>query len=209
MEQEGIVFKGTKNGFTIIFNEAIPVDILLEELNNKLLKFGGFVKGADAFIESGNRDFTIEEKEKIKAVLEDEYNMNIKVKSEDEAEEPKGDVNMAIDEDSAYVIKRTIRSGQRIEHNGSIVILGDVNHGAEIIANGDIIVFGTLRGLAHAGRDGKKDGIILAYRMRATQIRIGDCIGRSPDNQLTTPELPEIAKIRQGAIIIEKYLPTS
>ena len=47
--------------------------------------------------------------------------------------------------------KGSIRSGQRLEFEGSIVIIGDVNDGAEVIAEDNIAVVGSLRGMAHAG----------------------------------------------------------
>ena len=39
----------------------------------------------------------------------------------------------------------SLRSGQRIEVEGSIVVIGDVNAGAEVIAGDNIVVVGTLR----------------------------------------------------------------
>ena len=51
----------------------------------------------------------------------------------------------------------SVRSGQKVEFEGSLVILGDVNDGAEVIAGENIIVLGDLRGLAHAGAKGNKE----------------------------------------------------
>lgn len=70
----------------------------------------------------------------------------------------------------------SIRSGQRIEEEGSIVILGDVNSGAEIIAADNIIVLGTLRGLAHAGAKGNRKAIIAAGKLDTVQIRIANVV---------------------------------
>ena len=50
----------------------------------------------------------------------------------------------------------SLRSGQKLEIEGSVVILGDVNSGAEVIASENIVVLGSLRGLAHAGAKGNK-----------------------------------------------------
>ena len=47
-----------------------------------------------------------------------------------------------------------VRSGQKLEFEGSIVIMGDVNDGAEVIAGDNIVILGALRGLAHAGAKG-------------------------------------------------------
>lgn len=72
--------------------------------------------------------------------------------------------------------KGSLRSGQRLESEGSLVILGDVNSGAEVIASDNIVVLGTLRGLAHAGAKGNKDAIIAAGRIDTVQIRISNIV---------------------------------
>lgn len=69
-----------------------------------------------------------------------------------------------------------VRSGQRVEYEGSLVILGDVNDGAEVIAGENIIILGILRGLAHAGAKGNKDAIIAASSIEAPQLRIANII---------------------------------
>jgi len=56
----------------------------------------------------------------------------------------------------------SLRSGQKMESEGSLVILGDVNSGAEVMASDNIVVLGALRGLAHAGAKGNKQAIISA-----------------------------------------------
>ena len=70
--------------------------------------------------------------------------------------------------------KGSLRSGQKIEFEGSLVIIGDVNAGAEVIAGENIVVLGILRGLAHAGAKGNKDAVIEASEIEAAQIRIAD-----------------------------------
>ena len=69
-----------------------------------------------------------------------------------------------------------VRSGQKVEYEGSLVILGDVNDGAEVIAGENIIILGILRGLAHAGAKGNKDAIIAASSIEAPQLRIANII---------------------------------
>ena len=70
----------------------------------------------------------------------------------------------------------SLRSGQKMETEGSLVIIGDVNSGAEVIASDNIIVLGALRGLAHAGAKGNKQAIIAAGLLDAVQIRIADVV---------------------------------
>ncbi len=70
----------------------------------------------------------------------------------------------------------SLRSGQKIETEGSIVILGDVNSGAEVMASDNIIVQGALRGLAHAGAKGNRQAIIAAGLVDTVQIRIANIV---------------------------------
>ena len=70
----------------------------------------------------------------------------------------------------------SLRSGQKMESEGSLVILGDVNSGAEVMASDNIVVLGALRGLAHAGAKGNKQAIISAGTLDTVQIRIANVI---------------------------------
>ena len=70
----------------------------------------------------------------------------------------------------------SLRSGQKMEVEGSLVILGDVNAGAEVIASDNIVVLGTLRGLAHAGAKGNKQAVISAGILDAVQLRIANIV---------------------------------
>ena len=70
----------------------------------------------------------------------------------------------------------SLRSGQKVEFEGSLVILGDVNGGAEVIAGENIVVLGVLRGLAHAGAKGNKKAIIATNRIECPQLRIANIV---------------------------------
>ena len=70
----------------------------------------------------------------------------------------------------------SIRSGKKLESEGSIVIIGDVNSGAEVIASDNIIILGALRGLAHAGAKGNRQAIIAAGLVDTVQIRIANIV---------------------------------
>lgn len=70
----------------------------------------------------------------------------------------------------------SVRSGKKIEAEGSIVILGDVNAGAEIMATDNIVVVGSLRGVAHAGAKGNKEAIVSAGVFEAVQVRIANIV---------------------------------
>ena len=70
----------------------------------------------------------------------------------------------------------SLRSGQKIEEEGSVVILGDVNSGAEVVAADNIVVLGALRGLAHAGAKGNVNAIVAAGKLDTVQIRIANIV---------------------------------
>lgn len=91
-----------------------------------------------------------------------------------------------------------LRSGQKIEFEGSIVVLGDVNGGAEVIAGENIVVLGILRGLAHAGAKGNKEAIISAASIEAPQLRISNII-----KERTKAEIAD-RKIKNSAYVNEK-----
>src|SRR5260370_7894407 len=57
-------------------------------------------------------------------------------------------------------LRRTICSGQAVQHAGNIVVMGDINPGAEIIAGGDIIVWGVLRCMVHAGYPDNENAVV-------------------------------------------------
>ena len=94
--------------------------------------------------------------------------------------------------------KGSLRSGQRIEYEGSLVIIGDVNAGAEVIAGENIVVLGILRGLAHAGAKGNKDAVIEAVEIGAVQIRIADIVKEIAKDK------EEIHKVKTSAYINDK-----
>lgn len=104
------------------------------------------------------------------------------------------------------LIRRTLRSGQRVRFHGNVVVLGDVNPGAEITAGGDIIVMGWLRGMAHAGAKGDERALVSAFRLNPTQLRIGTYIGRAPDQgEAVLPDVPEFAEVRDGHLVIDRW----
>lgn len=109
----------------------------------------------------------------------------------------------AVSGNNALYIPKTVRSGQRVVHQGNLVIGADVNAGAEVVATGDIVVFGTLRGIAHAGSEGDTNARIVAGNMRPQQIRIADKMARSPEDSSNSRErFTEVARIESGEIIV-------
>ena len=106
-----------------------------------------------------------------------------------------------IDNSETKFYKASLRSGQKLEYEGSIVLMGDLNAGAEIIASDNIDIVGNLRGLAHAGAKGNKKAIIAASCIDAPQIRIANIIKEIEKTQEGSKKT--FAYVEEDKIILE------
>lgn len=111
--------------------------------------------------------------------------------------------NQTINVSETKFHKGSLRSGKKIEVEGSIVILGDVNSGAEIMATDNIVILGTLRGLAHAGAKGNKEAIISTGKLEAVQLRIANIV-KELSKEETEKEKVYIHVIEED-IVIEQF----
>jgi septum site-determining protein MinC len=116
-----------------------------------------------------------------------------------------GNVRDAKKSTDTLFLRRTIRSGQAIHHDSTVVVLGDVNPGAEIVAGGDIIVWGVLRGMVHAGYPDNEQALVCALQLSPVQLRVARLLSRPPDG-MDVQQLPEVAAIRNGRIVVETWL---
>ena len=104
-------------------------------------------------------------------------------------------------DDAAIMVKKTLRSGSKIEHAGHVTVIGDVNPGAEIVAGGDVIIWGRLRGSVHAGYENNQDAMVCALEMNPTQLRIADTIATPPKRKRGEKLTAESALIMKGEIV--------
>jgi septum site-determining protein MinC len=206
--KELVDFKGTRNGLLIILDEDAKFDTIKASLRQKFEASRDFFTRSEVVVDTGGRKFSDEETLELAKIIRDECGLRCrrignKFIDDGDLEENLYRVERRFE---TILVKRTIRSGQRLYHDGNIVILGDVNPGAEIVATGDVVVMGTLRGVVHAGVDGKEDAVIIATSLMPTQIRIADFITRAPDDEDgTSRAVPEMARIRGGYVVIETY----
>ncbi len=219
--------KGFGNNVNIILGNEADFSDLEAELIKKLEDSNQLLSGVEVILNAGDRVLSIEECRKLKGILDDRFNLivsavrssseNTRKAAEEvgwsvEAQQPekkkerkKKKARTSVErENNAVLIKQTLRSGQGEWHRGSIVIIGDVNPGAEVVATGDVVVMGKLRGVAHAGADGDTSAVIVALDLRPIQLRIAGYIGRSPDLDLKKNNVPEMAQIEDGNIVIHK-----
>lgn len=97
----------------------------------------------------------------------------------------------------------SLRSGKKIEFEGSLVIMGDVNRGAEIIAGENIVVLGTLRGMAHAGAKGNKKAFVAANEIDVAQIRIANVIKEMEQSEEEPQTTKTYAYVKENEIVLE------
>jgi septum site-determining protein MinC len=62
--------------------------------------------------------------------------------------------------------------------------------------------------MVHAGARGDDQALVAGFRLRPTQLRIGTHIARAPDGDITGPEQPEVALVKEGRVVIRPYCPT-
>lgn len=196
------------------FFKDIPRGILFE---GRQLSFDEQEKILDCIQENSDIDVVciLEEDEEIQQKINEkiqQMRLETEKKKEETREEKQQETIEAVEatiesmpqEDAGLFHKGNLRSGQVLESEKSIIMLGDVKPGANVISGGNIVVLGSLRGNAFAGLDGRKDAFVVALDMQPVQIRIGDCIARSPDEpEKDVNKEPKIAFLDGETIYIE------
>lgn len=199
--RDQLVFKGFKNGLRLILPRNGEFQALYEELVDRLEKSHDFFRGANVTVVTKGRTLTSKEC----ALLEEVFSIHgVTMRLDTDVEAISIMDERKPKEPPAKILPKTIRSGQRIEYEGHVVIKGDLNPGAEVVATGDIIVLGVLRGIAHAGAGGDESAEVIAFEFQPVQLRIAGLIARPPEKAERTNR-PEVARIRDGAIVVERY----
>lgn len=206
MGEDSIVLKGNKEGLNVVINMNVFKDFndMLDSLIERLSSGRKFYKGATIKITIQLNMINEKEARKLKDILFEEF--MIKDCIFEDRVEKSTKTFQGIYEGRTKFIKSAIRGGQKIDYPGNIVIIGDVNPGAEVYAYGNIIVLGALKGIAYAGIDGNEDAFIAAYLLQPEILKIGGVITRAPEDS-TKPQYPEVARIKEGTIIVEPYMP--
>ncbi|WP_405729348.1 septum site-determining protein MinC [Anaerotignum sp.] len=200
-----VIFKGTKDGITVMFDPEVSFDILCEQLEKKVVEAGKFfdhVKTAMAF---KGREFTAAEEETLLKIIAKHATMDITFVKTENNELLELSELLAKEMNPSNLTKfhrGSLRNGQKIEFDGSVVVVGDVNPGAEIKAGGNIIVLGQLKGMAHAGCKGMTEAFVTAIFMAPVQLRIADIITRFPEENKRGPKPPEYAFVQNGQIFV-------
>ncbi len=167
-----------KDEIVIKLNESATQEQIVEGLKKKLTELKKLYKDEKTPIRVTGKILKNKEIDEIQELIKSKIDVEI------EFDSPKGlglsNIKKTFEKEIATSETKfhrgSLRSGQRLETEGSLVILGDVNSGAEVIASDNIVVLGALRGLAHAGAKGNKQAIIAAGLFDAVQVRIANVV---------------------------------
>ncbi|HEX3722674.1 MAG TPA: septum site-determining protein MinC [Nitrolancea sp.] len=227
---EQVRVRGTRDGLVLRLPPEAPLPALLGLVRGSIDGGGEFFQQSEIVIDYGTRVPNVEEIVALRALLE-ERGVRLRTVisnnprhgetlrswgyqplrlvthgSADDAQ----DVGMSQASEAerpALYLRRTLRSGASIRSDGDVVIVGDINAGAEVMAAGDVLVWGAIRGTVHAGIDGDFGAIICALRLMPTQLRIATIFARPPDQRDTGPDIPMVARVHNGEIIVEPWRP--
>ena len=184
-----VIFKGTKDGVTVIFDPEVSFETLCTQLEKKVAEAGKFFDNVKTSLAFKGRVFTEEEEETLLKIIAKHTTMEITfVKTENNEIKRLSDLleKELAPFNLAKFHKGSLRNGQKIEFEGSVIVVGDVNPGAEI----------------KAGGKGMTDAFVSAIYMAPVQLRIADIITRFPEENKKGPKPPEYAFVQDGQIFV-------
>jgi septum site-determining protein MinC len=225
MREGSVIFKATSDGLVLVMREEDDFESVVRMMEKKLDSAGKFFKGASISVRYRGKTLEKEQEKALWELMKERTGADIRSFEKDTSsnlasqeckpEAPSARMVMkklmnfkGLDEGITKFYKGTIRSGQMISFDGNLVVLGDVNPGGKLEASGNVVVMGSLRGTVHAGADGNRDAIVVAYNLQPMQLRIADVIARSPDEKGDEGmPIPEMAYIKDERVYIERFLP--
>jgi septum site-determining protein MinC len=233
-DRKDVTIKGTAGGLLIRLRDeadASNIEGLLVELEARLQQGAKFFRNAHVSVDLGRRELPPTDLEALQDLLV-RYDMRLEsivsgVNATRSAARQAGvpirlpslattrapipsetdNAGLPFDSAEALLVRRTLRSGQVLEHHSDVCLIGDVNPGAEIIAGGSIMVWGMLRGTVQSlvVAEKVKSATICALYFSPAQLRIGDLFTRGPELKNQPEMQPEMALVREGRIVVEPW----
>ena len=212
--KDAVVMKSYQNGITILLDEELPFEQLVEEIRLKFTQAKGFFGSASMALSFEGRHLTNEEEMRILEAIrscsdvnvicivgKDQETDKLYLKALHQVERKLG----AGSEGQFY--KGTLQNKEVLETESSIVILGDVHPGCTVISTRNIIVLGGLYGGAYAGGNGQDGHYVVALEMEPEKLKIGDFKYKNTGKQIKwgfRPKVqPKIAYIKNNRIVFE------
>ena len=213
-----VIIKSNPYGITLILDDQISFDDILNNVIEKFKSSGSFFKDAALAISFEERELSDDQQIELVNAITANTSINIVCIADNDEnktqlfKEKIKQPSTNVPDNDALFYKGTLRSGQVLESEKSIIIIGDVNPGAKVISKGNIIVIGALKGTVYAGASENQDAFVIALIMNPVQIKIGEVIARCADEktaffpkirkQTETPDTM-VAYVKDGMIFIE------
>ena len=210
--KNSVILKSFSSGISVIMDENIPFEELLENVAAKFKETDSFFKNASVAISLEGRVLNEQEERKILDVITQNSRLNVLcLMGKDEEKNIKflgiqNNLTFQKDENCGQFYRGTLKDGQSIETENSIVILGDVLEGCSVYSTKDIVVLGSLKGEAYAGAAGNNNHFVVALEMEPKKLRIGDLKYKSQKTSkwgFKTKNVPKIAYSYNNQIVVE------
>ena len=195
--------KGDRRGLRLIAKHFSSQDEFIQELEATLKEKEGFLGEASLLIELPTKELTPEIFTAVSTVFQSFPKLTLRGIQQSD---PQG--LLSLEQHSRdlgappKVVRRTIRSGQRLSHPGDLIIVGDVNPGATVTAGGDIMIFGWLRGTVYAGQPNNPSNVVYALRFDPSQVRIAHTMALGNSEGSGNPEK---AVIENGELVVQPW----
>lgn len=213
--KELVEFKGSKRGIIVNIKRTASFDDIKQAIIDRLESSVGFFNGAkiceinskclsdiqiinikDDISSRFDVEFVEDYENKIAKNFQTRYVNNLR-----------SGENIEFDGD--IIVMTDMKSGSQVSSTSNVVIMGDVSSGARVVAHGNVIVMGSVKGFIHAGAAGNENAYAVANNLNAKVLQIAGNIAEAPDDETYEEEkanVPEIALVSNGRIIIESYL---
>ena len=180
-----VIIKGKNDRLVIALNPKSDFLELCDILKTKILEAKNFIGNSRMAIEFSGRKLTSEEEDILIGILTENSNIVISyIFTEKNEKKPKdkkskdqamdlSKFNPLMEEGKTHFYRGTLRSGAKIESDGSVVVIGDVNPSSIIRARGNVIVLGRLNGTVYAGLNGDEQAFVTAIYFNPIQLTIG------------------------------------
>ncbi len=216
-----VSIKGTRHGLVIVLDPNRDFEEIRNNLFHKMKSARGFFKGAKFSFFQENREIPTHQKNELENIcrqfgLIPNTGERVALKTifaENHYKKPLSSEHNTSQQntsqhngegEAALMVRRCLRSGQRISYPGHIIVLGDVHPGAEVISGGSVFVIGKCSGVVHAGTEGDRAAKVIALRLTPTVLSIA---GQRYSPEQTDPEPIGcyIAHLAGQEIVFERY----
>lgn len=219
-----VIIKGKNDRLVIALNPKSDFLELCDILKTKILEAKNFIGNSRMAIEFSGRKLTSEEEDILIGILTENSNIVISyIFTEKNEKKPKdkkskdqamdlSKFNPLMEEGKTHFYRGTLRSGAKIESDGSVVVIGDVNPSSIIRARGNVIVLGRLNGTVYAGLNGDEQAFVTAIYFNPIQLTIGMKTKTDMQKEILDSSRVNkknkfrIARIKNQEIVIEELI---